>query len=60
MMAIPIVHKPPVFHPNEVNAMYMQMRNNGQNYVGQLASHPISIEEWRDRELERAKQHGIV
>lgn len=36
---------------NEVYAIYRDMRNKGQFYIGQLGSHPISIIEWRDREL---------
>jgi hypothetical protein len=52
---------PPVLHPNEINAIYWQMRNNGQFYIGQLGRSPISIEEWRDlaiRKLEPAQAPG--
>lgn len=41
---------------NEIQAMYIQMRNSGQNCVGRLGIEPtyISIEEWRDQELAKA------
>lgn len=42
---------PPILHPNDINAMYMDMFNKGQLYVPILGSHPISIDEWRQREL---------
>lgn len=53
-MSCPAVpSRPYILHPNEIQAMYMQMFNNGQHYIGQLGSHPVSIDEWRDRELEK-------
>lgn len=40
-------------HPNAIEAMYADMRNKGQLYVGQLGGNPITIEDWRDIELMR-------
>lgn len=37
-------------HPNEIDAIYWQYRNNGMFYIGQLGGPPISIDEWRVRE----------
>ena len=48
------IPRPLVLHPNEIDAMYWQMYNNGQFYIGQFGSHPITINEWRRRELEKA------
>lgn len=45
---------PRTMHPNEIGAMYWQMRNSGQLYMGQLGGPPISIEDWRKRELARS------
>lgn len=44
---------PPIRHENEIQAMYMQMRNWGQFYIPQLGGPIISIDEWRERELAR-------
>jgi hypothetical protein len=48
----------PVVPRNEIDAMYHQMRNRGQFYVGQFGSHAISIETWRDREYARCGHNG--
>lgn len=48
-------HVPPLpkLQRSEIDVMYLQMRNNGQFYIGQLGSPPISINEWREREYAR-------
>lgn len=43
----------PPLTANEIQAMYMQMLNNGQNAVFELGGPPLSISQWRDRELKR-------
>lgn len=48
-----ILKAPPPMHPNAVHALYMDHLNRGALYLGQLGGHPISIDEWRDRELAR-------
>ena len=45
--------QPPSLLANEIQAMYMQMLNSGQNAVGEIGKGYISIEEWRDRELRK-------
>jgi hypothetical protein len=44
---------------NEIEAVYLQYKTAGLNYVSQFAAPPISLSEWRERELRRlaAKQH---
>lgn len=44
---------PPPLTVNEIDAIYLQMRNNGQNAIGELGAGYISIETWRERELNR-------
>ena len=44
-------------HPNRIWAAFMQMRNSGQFYIGQMDGPTISIYEWREAELERWKNH---
>lgn len=44
---------PPTFTENEIIAIYWDMRNKGQFYIPQLGSHPIGIDEWRKRELDK-------
>lgn len=44
---------PPVLHPGQIEAMYINMRNNNEWYIGQLGGVPLSIGEWRARELAR-------
>jgi hypothetical protein len=46
-----IIPPPPHLCESEIHAMYWQMRNNGEFYIPQLGSHPISIIEWRDKEI---------
>ena len=58
MYALAHVPPPPVISRNEIDAMYYQFRNRGQFYLGQLGSHPISIETWRDREYARCGHNG--
>ena len=55
----PIGHPAPALSANEIQAMYVQMRNSGQNCVGRLGEEPtyISIQQWRDEQL--AKSSGL-
>lgn len=48
--------KPRILHPSEIDAMCAQMHAWGQFYIGQLGSHPLSVSEWRERELARANE----
>lgn len=40
-------------HPNQINTCVMQMINHGQGYFTQLGAPPLSVFDWRDRELAR-------
>ena len=48
-----MIHESRVMHPNEINAAYMQYRNWGYYYIVQLSGPLITIDEWRERELQR-------
>lgn len=53
---LPKIPEPPILHPNEINAMYWQMRNNGQYYIPQLGGHPVHIDDWKAQEIDRARK----
>jgi hypothetical protein len=40
-------------HPNAILAAWVEMRNRGQYYIGQLGGPPLHIDDWKKRELER-------
>lgn len=40
-------------HPNKIDAIFIQMRNDGQFYIPLLGGPPLSIHDWRSRELEK-------
>jgi len=44
---------PPPMHPNKVEAAFLDMRNKGQFYIPQLGAAPLSIHDWRKKEIER-------
>lgn len=44
-------------HPNEIEAMFVQMRNDGQFYIPQIGQPPLSIHDWKRRELQRWEEH---
>jgi hypothetical protein len=51
-----MIQEPKPMHPNEIEAIFLQMRNNGEYYIGQLGGPPLSIYDWKKRELMRAQQ----
>ncbi len=44
---------PEPLHPNQIQAIYMQMFNSGQNAVWELGKPALRLSEWRDREIKR-------
>lgn len=57
MRCPPPVKPLPPMHPNAIHATYMDYFNHGVFYMPQLSSHPISIDEWRERETKRWEEH---
>jgi hypothetical protein len=39
--------------PNEIEAAYAQFKNTGLLHVNRLSGAPLTIDEWRGRELRR-------
>ena len=50
--------QPLPLHPNAIDAMYWDMANKGQFYWPQLGGPPLTIHEWRERELKRWHDNG--
>lgn len=49
----------PKLTANEINAMYIQMRNQGLNAYWELGGPALHLSEWRDRELKKLEaSHG--
>lgn len=47
---------PPRLSENEIEGIYLSMRNQGEFYIGQLGGDPVNIDEWRERELKKLKK----
>lgn len=45
--------EPPKLHPNMIDAIYLQYRNNGVFYLPRLLGPPQHIDEWRDEQLRK-------
>lgn len=45
--------EPPVMHPNQITAIYVQHVNWGRYSIPQLGVRELSIHEWREREIKR-------
>lgn len=43
----------PPLTENEIHATYIGMRNRGESYIGEFGDHPIGIDEWKKRELDK-------
>ena len=46
---------PPPMNRNAVEAVFMQYYNWGMTHIPQVFGPPLSIHEWRDRELARLR-----
>lgn len=55
-----MIPPPPKLSANEINAMYIQMRNQGLNAVWELGRPAMSLTEWRDRELKKLESEDAA